>query len=833
LNFKPETFFMPVLKRSICAVLFLFFVVALHAQKLDVRSVGKDPLVGKSTEVNYKTREGEWTFQSYTQAIIKTTYKPGDYAKTEQVSDAVIAKPAALTTKITAGNSQTVEWENQTSLIIQRDKFYYRSGREVKVKSAAYFTQGGQRGFRFQLTDGEQFFGGGERALPQNRRGYRFNLYNNPAYGYSLGADNLNFSVPVIISSNGYAIFFDNPSKGYIDIGMTDKNTLEAGFTSGELTYYIIFGKNIDEIMTNYTALTGRQPLPPRWALGNFVSRFGYRSEEQVKKVVEKMKADKFPMDGLIFDLFWFGDSIKGTLGNLDWVNTQKWPNPKLMIENFRNNNRLKTVLITEPFFLRKTKTFDEAQPYLATDASGQPYMLSDLYFGVGGMLDVFQKKSQDWVWKFYKKQIANGVAGWWSDLGEPEKHPQEVMHNLKDYGVNRMMNADEVHNIYGHYWSKMLFEKYAAEYPATRLFHLNRAGFAGSQRYSIFPWTGDVARNWSGLKSQPLVLLGMSLSGLPYVHSDAGGFAMTDQADPELYTRWLQFAAFTPIFRPHGTALEDLDPAVKSIPSEPTFWDEPTKTIVRNYINLRYQLLPYNYTLAYEQAVYGRPLMRPMYYYNLTDSAAYKAEDQYFWGENILVAPVTSAGATARMVYMPKGKWYSLGDNNITEGGQYVNNNVDIKNIPVFVKEGSFIPLWISKDPITSTEEYDTKEITIRYFPSSTPTTYVWYDDDGITNKTLEKADYELVTFKGIARGNAITIDITTNNPNNYGRRSRRKFRIEIAGAAIDPNVTANGKQVAATALGKQKDIFQQKENEYVVVEFDGKPLKVEIDKK
>lgn len=825
---------MPVLKRSIGSVLLLFFVLGIHAQKMNVASVGKDPLVGKSTEVNYKTKEGEWTFQSFTQAVIKTTYKPADYTKNEQVSDAAIGKPAALTTKITAGNSQTVEWENQTSVIIQRDKFYYRSGREVKVKAATYFAQGDQRGFRFQLTDGEQIFGGGERALPQNRRGYRFNFYNNPAYGYSLGADNLNFSVPVIISSGGYAIFFDNPSKGYIDIGSADKNILEVGFASGELTYYVIFGKNIDEIMTNYTAITGRQPLPPRWALGNFVSRFGYRSEEQVKQVVEKMKTDKFPMDGLIFDLFWFGDSIKGTLGNWDWVNTQKWPNPKMMIENFRNTNNLKTILITEPFFLRKTKTYDESLPYLATDASGQPFLLSDFYFGVGGMLDVFQKKSQDWVWKHYKKQIANGVSGWWVDLGEPEKHPQGIMHNLKDYGANRLLGADEVHNIYGHYWSKMLFEKYASEYPGVRLFHLNRAGFAGSQRYSVFPWTGDVARNWSGLKSQPLVLLGMSLSGLPYVHSDAGGFAMTDQADPELYTRWLQFATFTPIFRPHGTALEDLDKSVKSIPSEPAFWDEPTKSIVRNYINLRYQLLPYNYTLAYDQAVFGRPLMRPLYYYNFADAEAYKAEDQYLWGENILVAPVTSAGATARMIYFPKGKWYDLRTNAITEGGQVVNANVDINNIPSFVKEGSFIPMWITKEPVTSTEQYDTKEITIRYYPSAQPSTYAWYDDDGITNKTLEKADYEVVTFKAITMGNAITIDITTNNPNNYGRRSKRKFRIEIAGAAgIDPNVTANGKTLPATALGKQTDAFQQKENQYVVVEFDGKPLKIEVDKK
>ncbi len=127
-------------------------------------------------------------------------------------------------------------------------------------------------------------------------------------------------------------------------------------------------------------------------------------------------------MDGLIFDLFWFGDEIKGTLGNLDWVNTTKWPNPKLMIENFKVNNNLKTVLITEPFILNSSKTFTEATPFLATDAAGKPYDFQNSILANGGLLDVFRKPAQDWIWKYYKKQVSNnGVTGWWSDLGEPK----------------------------------------------------------------------------------------------------------------------------------------------------------------------------------------------------------------------------------------------------------------------------------------------------------------------------------------------------------------------------------------------------------------------------
>lgn len=827
----PQSGNMAIIKRSICGLIALVFAVTVQAQQVTINTVGKDPFVGKTTEVIYKGKEGTWTFQGFNNAVIKTTYKPNDYSKTEQVTDAVIAKPPAVGTKVTNAVSQTVEWDNLTSVVVQRDKLYYKTGKEVKVKSAAYFSQGDTRGFRFQLFDNEQFFGGGERALPMNRRGYRLNLYNSPAYGYGLGAENLNFSVPVFISSAGYALFFDNASKGYVDIGSTEKNTFEAGFTSGELTYYVVFGKSIDEMISNYTAITGRQPLPPRWVFGNFVSRFGYRSEEQVKQVVNKMKQDHFPMDALVFDLFWFGDDVKGTLGNLDWVNTQKWPNPKLMLTDLKTKDNLKSLLITEPYILQNTKTYAEATPFLATGAGGSAMMVPDLYFGTGGLLDIFRKQSQDWIWKHYKKQISNGVSGWWLDLAEPEKHPTGMMHNLKDYGVTRPMGADEVHNVYGHYFSRMFFEKYSSDVSDQRLVLLNRSGFAGSQRYGVLPWTGDVARSWSGLKAQPLVLLGMSLSGLPYIHSDAGGFATAEQMDAELYTRWLQFAAFTPVFRPHGTALEDYDKSIKSIPSEPCFLDEPHKSIVRNYINLRYQLLPYNYSLSYDQAVLGKPLMRPLYYYNFADSAALRADDEYLWGDNLLVAPVTTQGATARMLYLPVGKWYSLANNSVVDGGKMISQPADLKQIPVFAREGAFIPLWITKDTIKSTEAFDSKNVTVRYYPSANATTYVWYDDDGISTRTLEKADYELVTFRGVTAGNKVTIDITTNNPNQYGKKFKRKFNLEIpVGLAAGQQVLVNGKPLDKESTGKQKDPFQQLSNDFVTVEFAGKPVKVEL---
>lgn len=490
------------------------------------------------------------------------------------------------------------------------------------------------------------------------------------------------------------------------------------------------------------------------------MSRFGYRSEDQLISIVNKMKQENFPVDAVILDLFWFGDSIKGTLGNLEWVNKKAWPNPEKMISNLKQQG-INTILITEPYVLNTTLNYQPSKKYHAVDSAGNPFLLTNFYFGNGGLLDLFRKDAQDWFWDKYKKQIAKGVAGWWGDLGEPETHPSDMYHNLKDFGFKRLFKADEVHNIFGHYWDKMLFDKYAEEYPTVRLFNLNRSGYAGSAQYGVFPWSGDVGRNWEGLQAQLPVMLGMSMSGVPYIHADAGGFAL-GEGDPELYTRWIQFAVFTPVLRPHGTALGDLDPSVKNIPSEGALYDEPYKSIARKYIQLRYQLLPYNYTLAYKQAKFGEPLVRPLFYYNNTDSNLFKAENEFMWGENILVCPVLQKGATERKLYLPEGIWYNFFTDKTTEGYQWITEKVDLQNIPVFVKEGSFIPMFISDFTVHNTNDYTGKDLTVKYFPSPKQTSAVFYDDDGKTKNTLATGKYQLINFEGKQSGRKINIIIS-----------------------------------------------------------------------
>ena len=780
---------------------------------------------------------GAWSISTFPNDIFRITWEYKNMPRTEQVSNAVILKSdpqAASAMKgeklVFNGKDFAIEplEDNQGIQIVIPDK-------TLSILNG--FDSGHVRGVKIAMPENISWYGGGERALPLIRNGQRIPLYNAPAYGYGEGQDQLNYSVPFIFSTSGFGIFFDNPSKGYLDFGKTLPDILEAGFESGRLDLYIIPGENPETILGKYALLTGKQPLPPRWALGNFVSRFGYQSQQQAETVVQKMKADGFPMDAIIIDLFWFGETIQYTLGNLDW-NKKKWPEPEKMIAGFAKDN-IKTILITEPFFLENTNQYKASHPFLATDSLGKPFVLTDFYFGKGGIIDIFQKPARDWFWQFYRKQNKLGVAGWWGDLGEPENHPQGVYHNLSDYGSQRKMSANEVHNMYGHVWSQMVYENWKKDQPDKRLFFLNRAGFAGSQRFSIFPWTGDVGRSWSGFRAQIPLLQSMSMSGVPYIHSDAGGFAMTDTADAELYTRWLQFAAYTPVFRPHGSALDSLTPdGTISLPSEPAFWDAQTKAHALQTIQERYRLLPYNYSLAWEQTHFGKPLIRPMVYAWPEDEPEEiaKATEQYMWGPSLLVAPVTERGATTKRLYLPAGSWFRYNNLRKETGSQWIEEPTTADHIPVFIKGGSFLPYW-DKETMQSTQDYNWNDtLTIRYFPGNSDKTFYIYDDDGVTpDADKEKEKHQLMSWKSSIQQRNFTLKGTVENwPS--GQKRIFKFQLPVNGMELGlgkrttPIVfTLNGKEITPI---KVQDPGKEDSWWVIYCEATGDPIEITIRK-
>ena len=749
----------------------------------------------------------------YSENMVEVTYLPDAVSKYDP-SHSVIMKAGKVSLTTEKISSGYLLHNGQMTITANADPFYLTfiyKGDTLLSEESGFFSNPGNSGVRLALKPGEKVYGTGERALPMDRRGKNLPLYNRPSYGYELGAAQLNYSVPMTISSRKYAILFDNPQKGTVDIGKTESAVTEWNALGGTARYYVISGSSYPEISNSYTQLTGRQPLPPRWALGNLQSRMAYRNQKETDSIVTLMQKNNFPVDAVILDFYWFGDSIQGHLGNLDWYK-KAWPDPAGMVAKFRKQG-IKTILITEPYVIDTVANYKDAaaKGVFVTDSLGKPYIDKQFYFGAGSLIDIFKPEAREWFWQKYKKQIDMGIAGWWGDLGEPESHPSDIYH------VNG--KADQVHNIYGHYWDKMLFEKYAENYPGTRLFHLQRSGFAGSQRYAAFPWTGDVSRSWGGFQAQLPLLLTMGMNGLGYIHSDAGGFAQGVK-DDELYTRWLQFAVFTPILRPHGSV----------IPSEPVYWSEKTQDIVRTYMNLRYSMLPYNYTLAYRNATTGLPLMLPLFYQYPNDTAAIRIEDEYMWGENLLVAPVIKKGLTSRSIYLPEGKWFDFHSGIEYAGNARIDFPVTIENIPIFAKAGSFIPMT---KPVTSTDYYNGGNYVVRYYPSG-PSSFMQYEDNGLDSKSLADGKYELITYKGSRESQKTTVSISKTGAWE-GMPASRNMKLEIRANTKPAKVLVNGKAVKIKAeKGKStgRNTTGTYDEKWLRINFiwDGNPLNVEI---
>ncbi len=620
-------------------------------------------------------------------------------------------------------------------LVIDKQPFklhFFRNGQHLSSEEQGFFQHETIRGFRFLLDDEEQIMGGGQRLLGMDRRGHRMPLYNRAHYGYTTESNQMYYSLSAVMSNKAYSISFDNSANGYLDIGYTESNILQFEAEAGRTSYIFTAGSDQKELTQNFVSATGKQPLPPRWALGNYASRFGYRSQQEVMDIVAKFEQDDIPLDTVIIDLYWFGSDIKGYMGNLSW-DKDKWPEPQKMISTLRQKG-IKTILITEPFILSTSTQWESAVEAnaLALNLNGKAKQF-DFYFGNTGLVDVFSDQGQDWFWKFYEGLNEQGVAGWWGDLGEPEVHPAATLHNFN----GRVVTANEVHNAYGHQWAKMVYERQLRQRPNERPFVMMRSGFIGSQRFGLVPWTGDVDRSWGGLSGQVELALQMGVFGLAYTHSDLGGFAGGETFDAELYTRWLQYGVFQPVYRPH---------AQEHIAPEPVFHDQKTKNIVRSYIKLRYSLLPYNYSLSMENSLYGTPLMRPLFM-EFPDEPLSRT-DAYMWGSQFLVAPIIEAGQYNKAVYLPKGIWFDYWTHEKHKGGQIRNIEAPLESLPVLVKAGAFIP---SVPHYNNIEAYSTDILNLDYFSDATvgDTRYNWYEDDGQSPNSLSDKQFQNVLFE------------------------------------------------------------------------------------
>jgi alpha-glucosidase (family GH31 glycosyl hydrolase) len=720
-----------------------------------------------------QTNDGTLSLRAFNPHIIEVSFEKTGFQNPDS-SHAIVLKPQKTKINLKVTN-QTLEWATSAlKVVIQKKPFqlsFYRGKQLITSEAAGYFeTKGKQdylKGFAFNLDKNEYLYGTGERALPMNRRGYRLELYNKAHYAYSNESKLMGYNIPLVLSSKKYALYFDNAPKGFIDLGKTNPNQLTFESIGGKMTYYFIAAPSLAQVVSQYTSLTGRQPLPPRWALGNIATRYGYRNEDQVKEVVKAYQDKDFPLDAVILDHYWYGKGeIKKSvaMGDLDWY-APNWKSGAGLVADLKKQN-IQTVLITQPFVLTNSKNFvaTSQQGLLTKDAQGKTFVIPDFYFGKTGLLDIFQPATCQWFWSKYKKHINTGVHGWWGDLGEPEMHPSAMRHTQG--------KADDLHNVFGHYWAKLIAEGYQKEYPKVRPFILMRAGFAGSQRFGLIPWSGDVSRTWGGLQSQIPLALNMSLAGLSYMHSDLGGFA-GDKLNPELYTRWLQYGVFQPIYRPHSQ---------EAVPSEPIYYADSTQKIVRKFIKLRYQMLPYNYTLAYENATKGTPLMRPLFFLEPNNQKLYQENSQYLWGNDFLVAPILKKGQTSVQVYFPKGyNWVDFWSDKVYKGGTTATIAVSLDKIPVFVRTGAFIPMV---EGLSNTSKYSSKNLTVHYYFDESlkeEQEGLMYEDDGKNAQALKRKKYELLEFEAEPEDGYFEIEFGRSRRSYKGAPKRRKVTLVI----------------------------------------------------
>lgn len=642
---------------------------------------------------------------------------------------------------------------------------------------------------RVSLRNGiaQNLYGGGERGHSLRLNGDTLVMFNRQNYGYVAGdprISQMGITVPWFVSDAGYGVLFDDYKRASLSLGK-DSIVYESE-TPKPLSYYFVNGEgSLAGATSRYTELTGRQQLPPFWALGYITSRYGYHNEQEALGAIDSLKQRDYPVDGIVFDLYWYGKETD--MGRLEW-NKEQFPDHRRMLDSL-NRMGVHTVLINQPY-INKIGAIDNYNMLseagmLVKDSAGNTHDVTT-WVGDAGMFDMSNPATRIWLWNRLKGLTAEGVSGWWGDLGEPEVHPLTIMHANGE-------TASQYHNVYGNEWSKTIYEGLRSDFPDMRPLLMMRGGTAGLQRYSVFPWTTDVSRSWAGFEPQVALMLNSGLSGLGYMGSDVGGFAVdpADPYQPELYVRWLQMGAFTPMLRTHA-----------QLKPEPYHYPQHD-AIIKDFIKQRYQWLPYNYTLAYENTVEGLPLARPVNFHSEGGTVNANVTDEYLWGSEVLVAPVFKKGARSRKVYFPAGDtWVNWNKPLQTfAGGTTATVAAPLDELPMFVKAGSFIPQYMH--PLENVSQYDPTFLTLKYFPSKESSSFTMFDDNRLSPTSLADGQYQLTTFTAVPQGRKLEIDIESEG--SYKEMPEgRMITLEIPGIARPARVTVGGERLTEVSTPK-----------------------------
>lgn len=686
----------------------------ITAGNLEKVSIGSQELSFKTSGIN-----GRITVYSPSIVRVRLSKKPIE----KDFSYAVVGTVQKTKTSISQNSSTITITTDSVKVIVNKNpyqvSFYTPDGQLINQDEPGLTTSwaGDAVTTYKKLQPNEHFIGLGEKTGNLDRSGQGYTNWNSDVYGYRVDQDPLYSSIPFYIGIHAnvnYGIFLDNTFQTDFNFGASNNRFSSFGARGGEMNYYFIYHKKLADVISSYTYLTGRMPLPPLWSLGYQQNRYSYYPEAEVMRVAHTLREKRIPADGITLDIHYMDKYQLFT-----W-NKSRFPDP-LAMNTALNKLGFKTTVIVDPGI----KVEQGAPAYesgLKQDvylkySDGQPFT-AQVWPGWCNFTDFTSAAGRNWWHEQVKFFARSGVSGIWNDMNEISTWGQKMPDNvLFDYD-GQHTNHLQAHNVYGLQMIRSSYEGARENFPE-RPFILTRSGFAGLQRYAAI-WTGDNRAEEDHMLQGVRLLNSLGLSGVSFTAMDIGGF--TGNPTTTLYTKWMEIGAFIPYFRNHT--------GVNTKAAEPWAFGEEVQDVVRNYISLRYQLMPYLYSSFYESTQSGLPVMRSLAInYTFDPHVLFPTyQNQYEFGNGFMIAPFESTKEYGA-VYFPEGEWYDLFNGEKIRGGQEKAIGLSTNKLPVYVKGGSIIPM---QSLVQTTADAPTDTLTIHVYNGSKANKFVYYEDDG-----------------------------------------------------------------------------------------------------
>ncbi|UII25274.1 glycoside hydrolase family 31 protein [Fulvivirga maritima] len=637
----------------------------------------------------------------------------------------VITQPTDIDFKVEENDEQVII--STSELVLQIDKastrlsFLTTDGKTINEDDTFGTSWIGEQVTTYKkLQEGERFIGLGEKTGPLDRRGHGYQHWNTDYFGYPEDADPLYCSTPFYIGIHNqlsYGIFLDNSHKTHFNFGASNRRFSSFSADSGDMDYYFIHHEEVKDIISSYSHLTGRMELPPLWSIGYQQCRYSYYPDKEVLNIAQNFRDREIPADVIVLDIHYM-DNYK----IFSW-DKEKFANPQQMLQKLRDMG-FHVVVMCDPGIKIEEgyPSYEEAKDkdLFLKYPDGSLYE-GQVWPGWCHFPDFTKEETRVWWKEQFAAYTDLEIDGFWNDMNEIATWGQKLPDLIRFHFEGEESTARKGRNIYGFLMAKSTFEGSKSLLNNKRPFVLTRAGFSGIQRYAAV-WTGDNTASDEHMMLGARLVNSMGLTGIPFAGYDVGGFV--GNASEKLFARWIQIGAFSPFFRGHSN--------INTRDAEPWAFGEEVEEISRNYIKLRYRLIPYIYSLFYEATQSGVPLSRSLAIDYTHDSKIYEQnyQNQYLFGPALLVAPVESTKDFTK-IYFPEGDWYHFFSDELTQGAQEKIIECPFDVLPLFVKASSIIPMAQTVKNNTNTLG-DTMELHVYYGENSN--SFEYYEDDGET---------------------------------------------------------------------------------------------------